>query len=492
MLGAPLPPVRPPVALPVRSLDDLPVGDGLWGTAVVAPVAGRLRRVRFGDGVDWREVTIVSAGDLPGANRLALETEAGAGEAEPILAGDDVRYRGQPVLLLAAGSRGLLCRAVDQVELEIEPAREPSAGRIVGEDRFGHGALGVAVARAVTGEYLSAPQAAHELVPPVARVRLAGARLEVEVPTAAGERLRAILGRVSGRDPATLRVRSRSPLCDEPAGSDRATIDAVHATLLALAAGSDVKLVHVCRPEPDAQGLRHGAATTVTVGLDVGGRLAVLDLACDLDTGAFPRGIREHLARAVLAGAGPYGWTTVRVRVRARTSAAAPRTAHDAAAAPAVVARERHLDRLARAAGDDPRALRRRSLPRPAVLDALGEPGEAPDGVALGGDLRGLAAAVARVVRCPLSGSPRLAALRLAVETTDDAAPTLRRLILREVGWALGLAAPRAVDVPRVELVVLSPPAAEGRSATTRPGTATAAAAGVVAAAIHNAMEVAR
>ena len=67
-----------------RYVDDLPIEDCLWGMTVRSPSPrGRIRRVDFGDGIDWSEFIIVDQHDIPGANEVRLiETD------QPILAGD--------------------------------------------------------------------------------------------------------------------------------------------------------------------------------------------------------------------------------------------------------------------------------------------------------------------------------------------------------------------------------------------------------------------
>ena len=78
-------------------VDDLALDDALWGMTVRSPAPrGRIREVRFGDGVDWSEVVVVDHRDLPGPNEVKhIEVD------QPILACERVRHVHEPVLLVA-------------------------------------------------------------------------------------------------------------------------------------------------------------------------------------------------------------------------------------------------------------------------------------------------------------------------------------------------------------------------------------------------------
>ncbi len=68
-------------------VDDLPF-DGLWGMTVRSPVPrGRIREIRFGDGVDWSEFVVVNHRAIPGKNTIHLIEDD-----QPALAADQVRH----------------------------------------------------------------------------------------------------------------------------------------------------------------------------------------------------------------------------------------------------------------------------------------------------------------------------------------------------------------------------------------------------------------
>src|SRR4051812_19414821 len=56
-----------------RYIDDLSFPGVIHGTTVRSPVArGRIRGIRFGDGIPWDEIVVVTAKDIPGENHVAL------------------------------------------------------------------------------------------------------------------------------------------------------------------------------------------------------------------------------------------------------------------------------------------------------------------------------------------------------------------------------------------------------------------------------------
>ena len=59
-----------------RYVDDLTMPGMLHGVTVRSPVSrGIIRNIRYGSGVPWDEITIVTAADIPGRNVVALILE---------------------------------------------------------------------------------------------------------------------------------------------------------------------------------------------------------------------------------------------------------------------------------------------------------------------------------------------------------------------------------------------------------------------------------
>src|SRR5689334_1200960 len=79
-----------------RYVDDVTLPGMLYGVTVRSQAArGRIRGIRYGDGVPWDEITVVTAVDVPAPNRIVLIMSD-----QPCLADGVVNHPEEPVLLL--------------------------------------------------------------------------------------------------------------------------------------------------------------------------------------------------------------------------------------------------------------------------------------------------------------------------------------------------------------------------------------------------------
>jgi CO/xanthine dehydrogenase Mo-binding subunit len=97
--------------------DDVPVPDCWFAEVVRAPVPhGRLRRLTFDPAFDFDRVCVVTPEDIPGKNIVDM-----MGQDMPFIAHDLIRYRGEPVALVAAPTRALAREAAAHIVPDIEP-----------------------------------------------------------------------------------------------------------------------------------------------------------------------------------------------------------------------------------------------------------------------------------------------------------------------------------------------------------------------------------
>src|SRR6478672_12350262 len=97
-------------------VDDLTMPGMLHGVTVRSPVArGRIRGIRFADGLPWPEFTIVTAADVPAPNRIALILDD-----QPCLADGVVNHAEEPVVLLAHPDKHMVEKARSAVTIDAD------------------------------------------------------------------------------------------------------------------------------------------------------------------------------------------------------------------------------------------------------------------------------------------------------------------------------------------------------------------------------------
>src|ERR1017187_5997466 len=100
-----------------RYVDDITMPEMLHGVTVRSSVPrGRIRAIRYGNGIPWNEFTIVTAADIPGDNVIALLVND-----QPCLAARIINHAQEPVVLLAHPDKNLLEAARRAVTLDVEP-----------------------------------------------------------------------------------------------------------------------------------------------------------------------------------------------------------------------------------------------------------------------------------------------------------------------------------------------------------------------------------
>jgi CO/xanthine dehydrogenase Mo-binding subunit len=392
---------RPPIAGPLLRreglaklmgrepfVDDVRVEGCWWGMTARSPAPrGRIRRLRFGRGVDWSQFTVVTAADLPGCNVVhhGLEPD------QPILAAAGVRHVHEPVVLVAHPSREMARRAVREIEIEVDaepPVLDyrlpPTPEQIQhGTDNvfkrlvIEKGDLEAALAGAahvIEGCYESGSQE-HVYLETQGML----AFVEQGVVTVQGSMqcpyyVHEALVRGLGRPADAVRVIQLATGGGFGGKEEFPSGLALHAAALALAAGRPVKIVYDRDEDMAATTKRHPARIRHRTGVDRDGRLLGQHVEILLDGGAYTTLSPVVLSRAAIHAAGPYACDNVRIEGRAVLSNSVPFGAFRGFGAPqSHFARERHLDGVALRLGLDPAELRRRNLLRDGETTATGQ-----------------------------------------------------------------------------------------------------------------------
>jgi len=358
-------------------VDDVAPAGLLHGVTVRSPTArGIIKGIHFHPTVDWDEFTIVTAADIPGVNRVKLILDD-----QPYLASDVVNHPEEPVLLIAHRDRARAEDACRRITIDIEPLRavftiDDALERseiIWGEDntfkryRVNKGDVDAALAAAeivVEGEYETGAQE-QLYIEPNGMLAIADRAHGVTVwgsmqcPYYIHTALAALFGIPAQR----IRVVQMETGGGFGGKEEYPSIIAGHTALLAWKSGRPVKMIYGRVEDMASTTKRHPSRTRHRTAVDLDGRLRAMDIDFIIDGGAYCTLSPVVLSRGTIHAAGPYSCPNVRVTGRAVATSAPPHGAFRGFGAPqSIFALERHMDRVAAAAGLSPEEFRRRNF----------------------------------------------------------------------------------------------------------------------------------
>ena len=404
--------------------------DVLWLRAVRSPHA----RARFSIG-DLGPLqakhpglaAALTARDVPGSNAFGIYP---VGKDQPVLAAEEVRFRGEAVLLLV-GDRTTV-ESIRDEELPIEwqqvdavmgidaagaegatlvQAEKPGNVLTEGLVRKGDLEAGFAAADFVAEGAWETSYVEHAYIEPEAGwAEREGDRLTVAVTTQTPYMDRDEIAHVLGIEKAQVRL-----IPTACGGGFGGKLDASVQLLLAVAAwtlGRPVRCTYT-RPESLASTTkRHPAKITARAGCDAQGRLTAFEFHGDFDTGAYASWGPTVADRVPIHATGPFVVPNVRNSSRALHSNGPPSGAFRGFGVPqCAFAHEALYDELAERCGLDPLEFRLRNAIRKGDATATGQVLEASAGLA----------------DCLEALKPAWAAARAAAESYNADAGVLRR-----------------------------------------------------------------
>jgi CO/xanthine dehydrogenase Mo-binding subunit len=371
-----------------RYLDDLTMPGMLYGATVRSAVPrGRIVEIDYGPGVPWDEVTIVTADDIPGRNRVALIVDD-----QPYLADDVVNHPEEPILLLAHHDRYVVEEARRAVTVHVDPLpavftiKEALDGATViwGSDNV---FKRYTVARGdvdpvwntahlvIEAEYETGAQEQLYIEPngmlavasPESGVTVWGS---MQCPYYVHKALKALFAQPDEH----IRVVQMETGGGFGGKEEYPSIIAGHAALLAWKSGQPVKLLYDRAEDMAATTKRHPSRTKHRTAIDRDGRLLAMDIEFTIDGGAYCTLSTVVLSRGTIHAAGPYRCPNVRLRGCAVATNSPPHGAFRGFGAPqSLFALERHMDRVAEAAGLAPDEFRRRNFIATGDTSAVGQ-----------------------------------------------------------------------------------------------------------------------
>ena len=360
-----------------RYVDDIE-RPGMWfGTTVRSTIPrGLIRSIRFDPRVDWGDVTVVTAADIPGDNRIQLIVAD-----QPCLADGAVNHCDEAILLLAHPDKHKLRQAAAAVTIEYDslPAiftieeSERQDQVIWGTDNLFKSfllekgnvdAVWETAAHIVEGEYRTGAQE-HLYIENNGMIAEWSAESGVTVwgslqcPYYVHKTLIKIFA-LPGQKVRVVQTETGGAFGGK---EDYPSTLASHAALLAMKSGHPVKMVYDRMEDLAATTKRHPSRTRHRTALDKDGKLLAMEIELATDGGAYATLSSTVLSRATLHAPGPYSCPNVRIRSKSWATNMVPYGAFRGFGAPqAIFALERHMDEIATSLGLDPVELRRKNF----------------------------------------------------------------------------------------------------------------------------------
>ena len=380
-----------------RYLDDLDAPSAWHGATVRSTIAhGVLEAIDLDPAFDWSQVVVVTAEDITGANMIRLIEDD---QPALVAIGKRVMHVDEAIALVAAPSRELAFAAARAVRPRVKPLRPvfelddalaPGATehKLYGDDnvfkqfliRKGHAsdaeldAAFAGAAEVIEGTYVTSPQEQMYIEPQAMMAEWTGGKCfivgSMQCPYYVHKAMKAFLG-----CEADGVVISQSVTGGGFGGKEEyPSMLAAHVALLAQKAKCPVKIVYDRDEDIAATTKRHPCRTRHRLAVDGSGELVAIDVDVLMDGGAYLTLSPVVLSRGVLHAAGPYRCPIVRVRGRVIATNHPPHGAFRGFGAPQTTfAYERQMQKLARARGEDPLALRDRLALRSGDTTATGQ-----------------------------------------------------------------------------------------------------------------------
>lgn len=383
------------VGRPLERYEDLPLVTGqgtftadlkadLYARFIRSPVAsGRIVRITAPDGV-----RLITARDLAGVKpiHLVLHNYNYIPVEQPLLAGDQVRFVGEPVAVVLAESMEAAEDAADQVELEIEEitpvvtvadalaagaplVHDHIAGNLAVDGQFSSGPEPTDVFMRVRADVRTHREAAFPMEPRQAHASYdrASRRVTLTCTTQSPHLFRTIIADLIGLPEARLRV-----VAPDVGGGfgQKATLPPEFPVVAWLAQHFRTSIGwNEDRRENLLAGFHaRDAELSVEGSFDANGKLLAIEADICVNVGAyssFPTSFAVEPLMALNELPGVYDFQSYRCRSRSIVTNTCPMAPYRGVARPMVVlAMERLFDNAALAFGLEPTELRRRNLIR--------------------------------------------------------------------------------------------------------------------------------
>jgi CO/xanthine dehydrogenase Mo-binding subunit len=363
------------VAGTARYVADLDIPGAIESAVVRSELArARILGVERDSAFDWSDVVVVTAADVPANQVASIEYD------QPVLAAAEVRHAYEPIALLACADRRKLeaARRHLRVHLEALPAVLTLEQSLRAETVIAGTDNVTKRYRVKLGDAPGAIERAEVVVRGTYRV---GHQEHVYIETQGcvawwDERGVHVVGSIQCPFYVHKALAHAFALPTEQVDvaqavtggafggkEDYPSLMAVHAALLARAAGRPVRMIYERKEDIEATTKRHPARVEVTTGCDRDGTLRAVQMNVVMDQGAYATMTPVVLSRGTLHACGAYRWEHVLVEACAVATNTPSNGAFRGFGAPQTIfAIERHMDAVAARLGLDPLELRKKNL----------------------------------------------------------------------------------------------------------------------------------
>jgi CO/xanthine dehydrogenase Mo-binding subunit len=370
-----------------RYVDDITLDGMLFGKTIRSTIPrGRIKSIKFEPAYDWSDIIIADYRDIPGANYVALIEND-----QPLLVESEVRHYDEPILLIAAASKGELEAAASHIQIEYEEqspvltiedsvaVRELLHGTDNVFKRFliGRGDIdeGLAAAdRIIEGVY-RVPHQEQLYIEPQGMIAIPGdgemtVMGSMQCPYYVHKALKQLLN-LSDEQAIVIQTTTGGGFGGK---EEYPSTIAAHAALLAQKAGRPVKIVYDRAEDIGATTKRHPGIIRHRTGVTSDGRLTASEIDIVLDGGAYVTLTPVVLSRGAIHALGPYRCENVRITARAVATNTPPNGAFRGFGAPQVTfAYEMQMEKIAAELGIDPLELRRINMLHEGDITATGQ-----------------------------------------------------------------------------------------------------------------------
>lgn len=360
-----------------KYIDDLSFEDVIYGLVLRSPVArGQLKGIRFEDGVNWDEFTVVKAEDIPGENRQALILND-----QPCLAESQINHALEPIMVLGHANKAELIRAASKVHFDIEEQDAVyNIDQSLSKDTIIWGEDNVMKSYLVSkGEVDSVWDSAHKIIEGVyetgaqEQLYIENQGMVAKYQSDSGVTIwgslqcpyyvQQALEVVFNRPPAEIRIVHAATGGGFGGKEEYPSVLAAHAALLAMKSGKTAKIIFDRAEDMAVTTKRHPSKTWHKMAVNEAGEILALDTDFVIDGGAYATLSSVVLSRGTIHAAGPYKIPNVRIRARAVATNCPPHGAFRGFGAPqSTFAIERLMNKAAEELGLDPAEFRRRNF----------------------------------------------------------------------------------------------------------------------------------